>query len=130
MQVDPESGITYKEDLNYVDFDNSKSDRFLYESYRFKSPEDVFISPDLKHVFVVDSELDSFYEFTNRGYEGVTPPANVNQTKVVNVSFGGEGDGPFNLNDPMGVCYFNETIYIADKGNNRVLRFKLNTNVE
>ncbi|MCB0738927.1 MAG: hypothetical protein KDC92_15570, partial [Bacteroidetes bacterium] len=92
--------------------------------------EDVYISPDLAHIFVVDSELDSLYEFTNRGYEGVTPPANLNQTKVANVSFGGEGDGPFNFNNPMGVCYYREMVYVADMGNNRVLRFKLNTNLE
>lgn len=130
VEFDPEAGIIYSENQNFIDFDKSKADRFLYESFRFKKPADVYLTPDLQHVLVVDAELDSFYEFTNKGYEGVTPPANSGQTRLVNVSFGGTGDGPFEFNEPSGVCYFQEMVYIADKGNNRILRYRLNTNLE
>lgn len=133
---DPELGTQYGESPQYLSFDNSKADRFLYESYRFKKPEDCYIAPDnLGYMFVVDSETDSLYVFTPQGYEGVNPPANSGITKQVVVSFGGfasdgTNTGPFSFNDPSGVCYSRRTIYVADKKNNRVCRYKLSTDLE
>jgi hypothetical protein len=133
---DPELGTQYAESPQYLSFDNSKADRFLYQSYRFKKPEDCYIAPDnLGYMFVVDSETDSLYVFTPQGYEGVNPPANSGLTKQVIVSFGGTASdgtnsGPFSFNDPSGVCYNRRTIYVADKKNNRICRYRLSTDLE
>lgn len=133
---DPELGTQYAESPEFLNFDKSKADRFLYESQRFKKPEDCYIAPDnLGYIFVVDSETDSLYIFTPQGYEGVNPPANSGLTRQVVVSFGGSASdgsssGPFNFNDPCGVCYNRRTIYVADKKNNRICRYKLSTDLE
>lgn len=74
---------------------------------------------------------DSLYQFTGRGLEGVPPPANNNGSgKYIKTSIGGRGAGPFQFNQPSGVCYFNRVIYVADKGNNRIVRYRLSTDVE
>lgn len=133
---DPELGTQYSETPSFLSFDNSKADRFLYQSFRFKKPEDCYIAPDnLGYIFVVDSETDSLYVFTPQGYEGVNPPANSGITKQVIVSFGGAASdgstsGPFSFNDPSGVCYNRRTIFVADKKNNRICRYKLSTDLE
>lgn len=133
---DPELGTQYAETPTFLNFDRSKANRFLYESFRFKKPEDCFIAPDnLGYMFVVDSETDSLYVFTPQGFEGVNPPANSGLTKQVNVSFGGKGKdgssaGPFSFNNPSGVCYYRQMIFVADKNNNRICRFMLSTDLE
>jgi len=126
----PESGVSYESTPGLTEFDKGKAKRFLYDAYRFKSPEDICFAPDRRHIFVVDSELDSLYQFTIGGEEGVTPPANSTEKRNIIVSFGGEGDGPFQFKDPSGVCYLRKTLFVADKGNNRVLRYQLNTDLE
>jgi len=112
-------------------FDYSKADRFLYETNRFINPVDVYIAPDITgYIFVVDAATDSLYQFTRKGYEGVNPPAGSASTKQIIASFGGEGSGPFQFNDPSSVAYLRETVYVADKGNNRICRYKLSTDLE
>ncbi|MBP9689099.1 MAG: hypothetical protein KBE91_05755 [Bacteroidia bacterium] len=133
---DPELGTQYAESPQFLSFDFNKADRFLYQSFRFKKPEDCYIAPDnLGYMFVVDSETDSLYIFTPQGSEGVNPPANSGITKQLIVSFGGSASdgtntGPFSFNDPSGVCYNRRTIYVADKKNNRICRYKLSTDLE
>lgn len=133
---DPELGTQYSESPSLLNFDKTKADRFMYESFRFKKPEDCYIAPDnLGYMFVVDSETDSLYVFTPQGYEGVNPPANSGLTKQVIVSFGGKAsdgttNGPFSFNDPSGVCYNRRTIFVADKKNNRICRYRLSTDLE
>ena len=133
---DPELGTQYSEAANLLNFDYGKADRFLYESFRFKKPEDCYISPDnLQYTFVVDSGTDSLYVFTNIGYEGINPPANSGLRKQAIVSFGGPGadgtsSGPFSFNDPSGVCFFRRMVYVADKKNNRICRYKLSNDLE
>lgn len=133
---DPELGTQYSEAANLLNFDYGKADRFLYESFRFKKPEDCYISPDnLQYTFIVDSGTDSLYLFTNLGYEGINPPANSGLRKQAIVSFGGPGadgtsSGPFSFNDPSGVCYFRRVVYVADKKNNRICRYKLSNDLE
>ena len=130
VNFNSESGTTYEPSPAFTDFDYGKASRFLYEPFRFKAPEDLCFAPDRRHIFVVDSELDSLYQFTISGEEGVTPPANSGEKRNIIVSFGGEGDGPYQFNEPSGVCYLRKVVYVADKGNNRVLRYKLNTDLE
>ena len=128
---DPETGISYLENSDLVSFDHSKADRFLYESNRFSEPADISISPDFSgYIFIVDAAKDSLFQFTQRGYEGVNPPPNSGIEKQIIASFGGTGNGPFQFNQPSGVCYFDKMIYVADKGNNRVCRFRLSTDLE
>ena len=128
---DPDQGVSYSENTALLNKDTSKAERFLYDSYRFKNPQDVWAATDVSaYIFVVDAALDSLYQFTSQGYEGVKPPANTKLTKNIRVSFGGHGNGPFQFNQPSGVCYFNRTVYVADKGNNRVMRYKLSTDIE
>jgi hypothetical protein len=133
---DPDQGIIFGENTSFLNFDASKADRFMYESFRFKKPEDIYIAPDASgYIFITDSEKDSVFVFTNGGFEGVNPPANSSIKKQIIVSFGGsgtdgKGSGPFNLINPTGICYFNRSIFVCDKGNNRVCRYKLNTDLQ
>jgi hypothetical protein len=129
--VDPETGASYGENPELIDFDTSKAERFLYEPNRFQAPTDVFIATDFSgYIFVVDAGTDSLYQFTRKGFEGVNPPATSNITKQIIASFGGEGSGTFQFIDPSGVCYFRKTVYVADKGNGRIIRYKLSTDLE
>jgi len=131
QNVDPEAGITYGENALLTVFDYTKADRFLYEPNRFLQPTDVYIAPDFTgYIFVTDAGTDSLYQFTRKGYEGVNPPAGSTITKQIIASFGGVGDGPFNFSDPAGVAYLREVVYVADKGNNRICRYKLSTDLE
>lgn len=128
---DPIAGISYEEDPEKVQLDTSKADRFLYTPNRFIQPEDVYIAPDFtNYLFVVDSGTDSLYQFTSLGYEGVNPPPTNTGTKQIIASFGGEGSGPFQFIDPSGVCYFRRTLFVADKGNGRIIRYRLSTDIE
>ncbi len=133
---DPDQGMVYGENASFLNFDYSKADQFMYESNRFKKPEDIFVAPDgTGYIFVTDSESDSLYIFSNGGFEGVNPPANSKLKKQVIVSFGGSGkdgnaNGPFNFVNPSGVCYYNRTIMVCDKGNNRICFYRLNTDLQ
>ncbi len=133
---DPDAGTQYNETSSLLNYDYNKGDKFLYMPFRFVKPEDCFIAPDaLGYRFVVDSGTDSLYIFTNQGIEGVNPPANSGLRKQVIVSFGGAGvdgtsSGPFSFKDPSGVCYFRRTVYVADKGNNRICRYVLSTDLQ
>lgn len=127
---DPELGLVYSEAPSFTEFDYSKARRFLYEPYRFGRLEDIYVAPERRHIYVVDSEKDSLFQFTISGEEGVIPPANSNESRNIIVSFGGTGDGPLQFDDPSGLCYFEEMIYVADKNNNRIMRFRLNTDIE
>lgn len=129
--IDPEAGTSYGENAFLTVFDFAKADRFLYEPDRFSTPTDVYVAPDFTgYIFVTDAETDSLYQFTRKGYEGVNPPAGSSSTKQIIASFGGEGSGPFNLIDPSGVAYLREIVYVVDKGNGRVCRYKLSTDLE
>jgi hypothetical protein len=78
---------------------------------KFKKPRGVALDPS-GNLFVVDAEKDSMYRFNTRGVE--------------QYSFGGHDD-PYgrNFNEPYSIAYFDKTIYIADRGNNRICRYKL-----
>jgi hypothetical protein len=111
--------------------DTSKADGFLYEPNRFAAPLDVAYSGDgTNYIFVIDSEKDSVYQFTNLGLEGVKAPAGSTSTKNIKVSFGGTGVGLSQFNDPAAVAYYDQILYVADAGNRRVLRFKLTTDFD
>lgn len=111
--------------------DTSKADGFITEANKFSAPSDITISGDgTNYVFVLDTDRDSLYQFTYSGLEGVQPPAGAASTKYVKTSFGGEGVELTQFNNPQGVAYFNEIVYVADTDNGRVLRFKLTSDFE
>ncbi|MCS6990573.1 MAG: hypothetical protein NZL95_01770 [Chitinophagales bacterium] len=129
--VDPELGIVWKQNDALLQFDTSRADRFLYTPNRFTMPADIYVAPDATgYIFIVDSDRDSLYQFTRKGYEGVNPPPNSQQVKQILASFGGSGSGPYQFLQPSGVCYYNKMIYVADRGNNRICRFKLSTDLQ
>lgn len=84
-------------------------------TYQLGTPEGVCVD-QLKNVYVVDNERDSLYKFNTNGV-------------YRNESFGGEGSGTNQLNNPMGVSFFDKVLYIADTGNNRIVRYKLSTDL-
>lgn len=129
--LETDGGITYSVKTLGTG-DTAKAERFLYEPYRFASPEDVTVSGDgTGLLFIVDSEKDSLYQFNVNGYEGVKPPAgSTGSGKYILTSFGGNGAGLSQFNHPSGVAYLNRVVYVADAGNARVLRFKLTTDFD
>jgi hypothetical protein len=84
-------------------------------TYQLGTPVGICVD-QVKNVYVVDNTRDSLYKFTNAG-------------KLKSESFGGEGSGDNQLNNPMGVSFFDKVLYIADTGNNRIVRYKLSTDL-
>jgi len=133
--------IAYAPDPELEFIDTTVGHRFLYDGNPsdgilqslFKSPEDVTYAADRGYILVVDSGTDSLYLFTSNGIEGILPPSFSNERKNIIVSFGGTGNGVKQFNDPMGVAYYQsnseKVVLVADAGNNRIVRFKLSTDI-
>ena len=79
------------------------------------TPAGITVDPN-KNVFLVDNTKDSLYKYTSAG-------------KFRSESFGGTGSGENQLRNPKGVSFFNKVLYIADTGNNRIVRYKLSTDL-
>lgn len=125
-----ENGSEYVPE-NLTDEDYSKADGFITEANKFLRPMDIALSGDNRnYIFIVDAVKDSVFQFTFNGIEGVKPPADSEESKYINVSFGGTGVGPTQFNDPQGVAFLNEILYVADTGNGRLLRFKLTLDID
>lgn len=131
--VETPDGIAYQPDTEKIQSAaiGGEAQGFLYDEFKFENPTDLAFAADgTNYIFVVDAGTDSLYVFTSRGVEGVAPPPGASGTQPVNVSFGGEGDGALQFRDPQGVAYFDEIVYVADTGNHRLSRFRLNTDFE
>ncbi|MEO9886234.1 MAG: hypothetical protein ABJR05_16450 [Balneola sp.] len=130
--VETTDGLVFQQNSSLLAQDTSQANGFLYEPGKFQQPTDVaFSGDDDAFIFVVDSETDSLYQFQSNGQEGVNPPAGADaDSKRILVSFGGNGAGPKQFNNPGGVAYFRTIVYVADTGNNRIARFKLTTDFE
>jgi len=76
----------------------------------FDRPEDVTVDPS-GNIYVIDAGLDSLFKFNSAGF--------------LLQAFG----GPEQFNHPEGVAIFDKTLYVADTGNNRILRFILSTDL-
>ena len=99
---------------------------FINEPGKFRKPADIALSGDGSDlIFVVDSELDSLFQFTVEGYEGIRPPPGSEETNHIVTSFGGTGSDVTQFRNPQGVAYARRILYIADTGNGRILRFRL-----
>ncbi|MFN0204377.1 MAG: hypothetical protein ACKVTZ_22860 [Bacteroidia bacterium] len=122
-----DNGVSY-EIAQFSGIDTSKADRFLYTPYRFSNPSDVTIAGDgTGYIFVTDASKDSVYQFNGKGYEGINPPPGSTSSKAVYASFGGTGEGLLQFRRPRAIAYANQILYVADAGNQRILRFKLTT---
>jgi len=108
--------------FEYDNVNGAYNPRFLPEGNQdilkveFGMPEDVTTDPN-RNIFIVDAGKDSLYKFNSLG-------------KLLKESFGGNGAGENQLNGPKGISFFNRTIYIADTGNNRIVRYKLSTDLQ
>jgi hypothetical protein len=103
----------------------------IYDEYKFGRVSDLMFAADgTSYLFVLDAGEDSLHVFTSQGIEGVAPPPGSTTTRPVNVSFGGTGDGATQFRSPQGVAYFRRIVYVADTGNGRISRFRLNTDFE
>ena len=128
--IESDNGISYTV-KNLVTGDTSQADGFLLTANRFAVPTDIVYTGDgTNYMFVVDEEKDSLFQFTNTGLEGVAPPAGSTSSKNIKVSFGGTGTGLTQFSRPSGVAYSDEIVYVADRGNVRVLRFRLTTDFD
>lgn len=87
----------------------------LLQLGKFDRPEGVTLDPS-GNLFVVDAGRDSLYRFSSRGVE--------------RYSFGGTGSGERQFREPWGVAFHDKTVYVADAGNNRIVRFKLSTDLD
>ncbi len=126
-------GIEYRPDTQKLQASSfpERGDGFLYDEFKFEQPSDLAYAGDAsQYIFVLDSGKDSLFVFTSTGIEGVSAPPGAQSTVPVVVSFGGTGDGSKQFNSPQGVAYANQIVYVADTGNNRISRFRLNTDFE
>jgi hypothetical protein len=129
--VETPDGTEYRSNPSLLAQDTTQASSFLYEQNKFTNPSGLAYSGDERaHIFVTDAATDSLHLFQSNGYEGVNPPPGSSAEKVINVSFGGTGSGPRQFNEPSGVAYFRRIVYVADKGNNRIARYRLNTDFE
>jgi hypothetical protein len=126
------NGLEYRPDTERVNAaaDPDAGDGFLFEEFKFDGVTDLAIGRDAAGLlFVTDAEKDSLFVFNPNGVEGVTL-STTGSLRPVPVSFGGFGDGPTQFADPQGVAYLGRTVYVADTGNNRISRYRLNTDFE
>lgn len=77
---------------------------------KFSRPEGVTVD-NFGNIYVADADRDSIYKFNSFGDELQ--------------SFGGRSV----FKEPYAVAFFDKTLYVADKGNNRILRFILSTDL-
>ncbi len=82
---------------------------------KFGKPDDLAQDNNLA-LYVIDSYRNFLFKFSAGGV-------------YQNVSFGGYGNGDKTFNNPKGISFYNKVIYIADTGNNRILRYKLSTDL-
>ena len=82
---------------------------------KFGSPDGI-VQDDNSDILCIDSYRNYLYKFNNQG-------------KFLKESFGTSGSGERQFSSPKGISFFNKVVYIADTGNNRIIRFKLSTDV-
>lgn len=131
--VETTDGIDYRVDSGRLGAAGNPDagDGALFEADQFRQPTSLAYAADQTgYLFVLDAGTDSLYVFNPTGIEGVAPPPGAGSTRPVRVSFGGTGAGPLQFADPQGVAYYREVVYVADTGNNRISRFRLNTDFE
>lgn len=114
--------------------------RYLYSLGIFEDPVGVEISQ--RNIFVTDAGKDTVFQFNtlsssnptsaiNGGQEGIQPQlADGSLGNFVPISFGGTGSTPDQFNRPWSVAFIDDLVVVVDRGNRRVLKFKLTTDFE
>jgi hypothetical protein len=97
---------------------------YLQTANRFHSPADIAFAGDASgFVFIADAGVDSVYQFTSNGLEGVPPPpastADLNAISTI----GG-------FSDLRALAYYDRILYVADAHNGTISRFKLTLDFE
>jgi len=130
--VETPSGTEFQPNQAFLERDTSRTDGFLYQEGKFTDPVGLAVAGDQTgYIFVVDKAQNKVFQFKPNGEEGIDPPpAAVDRSRNLIVSFGTQGSGPRQFNSPSGVAYFDEILYVADTGNNRIARYKLTTDFE
>lgn len=93
--------------------DESKA---FFTPQQFEAPEDVTLD-DVGNIYVIDAGTHRLRKYNAAGGE------------FVSQGFGELGSGERQFNTPHGVAWFAKVLYVADTGNNRIVRFKLNTDL-
>jgi hypothetical protein len=86
----------------------------LFTLGKFTVPQNVDVDGD-GFLFIVDSDLCRVFKFSGFGKEYE--------------SFGERGSGEKQFADPCGVAEFDGTVFVADTGNDRIVRFRLSTDI-
>ncbi|MFU8813394.1 MAG: hypothetical protein ACNA78_10550 [Balneolaceae bacterium] len=130
--VETPDGTELQPNQQFLVRNEERADGFLYEENKFIRPSGLAVAGDeTAYIFVVDSERNRLFQFKPNGEEGIDPPpAAVDRSRNLTVSFGEFGNGPREFNSPRGVAYFDRIVYVADTGNNRVARYRLTTDFE
>jgi hypothetical protein len=84
-------------------------------SIKFGSPK-ASVQDVNSNIYVADALRNHLYKFNSSG-------------KLMAESFGKFGSGDNELNSPSGVAHYNKILYIADTKNNRIVRYKLSTDI-
>lgn len=130
--VETPDGTAFQPNQDFLLRDTTNADGFLYEENKFDHPAGLAVAGDQTgYIFVIDKEQNKLYQFKPNGEEGVDPPpAAVDRSRNLTVSFGELGNGPRQFNSPSGVAYYDRIVYVADTGNDRIARYKLTTDFE
>ena len=102
--------VNTRDFTGYQNYISPQSSEIMFPN-RFSQPEDATLD-DAENIFVVDAAKDSVFKFN--------PFGDLLQ------SFGGSGV----FKSPQSVAFFDKTLYVADSGNNRILRFVLSTDIQ
>jgi DNA-binding beta-propeller fold protein YncE len=86
----------------------------LYFPAMFGLAEDVAVD-EYDNIYVVDAGRHSVLKFNHNGR--------------LLLRFGSFGSGNKEFKRPKGIAYYNKTLYVADSGNNRIVRFQLSTDI-
>jgi hypothetical protein len=105
--------VTQGQTTNYDSkfYPSTSGDVDLLTINKFVEPRGLVVDP-LGNLLVVDAGANRVLRFNSRGIE--------------RFSFGGPDD-PYGrtFNQPYSIAYFDKTLFIVDRGNNRICRYKL-----
>ncbi|MEM9996367.1 MAG: hypothetical protein AAF809_01600 [Bacteroidota bacterium] len=132
LVVETSNGIEYRVDTErFAAGAAEDAPGGLYDDFQFAAPTSLAFAADAtRYLFVADAANDSLFVFNATGVEGVAPPPGATDPTPIRVSFGGTGASPLQFNSPQGVAYYDRIVYVADTGNGRISRFRLNTDFE
>jgi DNA-binding beta-propeller fold protein YncE len=114
----PGEGLQLRSKFNEPNVDINAPDKF-------DLPEDITVD-ESQNIYVIDAGKNKFFKFTKDGSEIFKI-----KNKEWILSFGSFGSGEKQFKNPQGIAYFakNKSILVADTGNNRIVGFKLSTDL-